>query len=165
MLLRFLSVPPFFLLVPCWGVTGMDAPALGGAQWAPRPRGSAGGERSRDRCKGHGEHGPCWWPRVQNPTMPMLILACFTHPTHVTLSSHPSPFDSFVPSLRLDALLLLTTSTINFSPHPIPSLRAPLSLVSAAVPHCCVGLVCWHNIVTLGHFRDCFGSDVRLCVV
>ena len=159
MLLRFLSVPPLFLLIPCWVVTGKHAPAHGGVQWAPRPRGSAGGERSRDRCKEQCEDGPCWWPRVQNPTMPLLILACFTYPTHVTLSSHPSPFDSFVPSLRLDALLSLTTSTINPSP-PLPSFRAPLSLVSAAVPHLCVGLVCWHNIVTLGHFRDYFCSDV-----
>ncbi len=37
-----------------------------------------------------------WWPRVQNPTMPMLILASFTYPILVTLSSHPSPLDAFV---------------------------------------------------------------------
>ena len=39
-----------------------------------------------------------WWPRVQNPTMPMLILASFTYPILVTLSSHPSPLDAFVPA-------------------------------------------------------------------
>ena len=40
------SLPVF----SCCGVTGIYAPARGGVQWAPRPRGSAGGKRSRDRC-------------------------------------------------------------------------------------------------------------------